>query len=464
MSLILGGIPVKSGAFFGLSDFSVPLVAEFSQRGVNVKDFGAALDGVTDDTAAFQAAVDALMGSTGNGTGGTIIVPPGTAYIPGQLVFRNNGATAYPSQPTIRITGAGATANGQWTAPPASATTLDLRTTSGAAKLDTRGVGLLEIDHLTLKDGGADSAPFIHTTNTTLRIHDCCFSGIASGTSAVNDGIILGGFGSNFGGGDSGAPFQGYGTVIRDNFFHNMRRCVSWGNAANAVQVTCNTVSLSCGSASAGDAPIYISTGDGNYIAGNLLETQNYTYGFHCGGNANCFIGNSCWDQSGVSVANYNCAGGGNFIVHAGPNGLGASAFSGAPSNFYFDSNLGAVYSTFPVLRAPVLMPYLDTASPTNGGSVTPNCAGAVTHVYTAGTGVASFTVNAPTLNANSTGAMTTITIKNSSGGALAVTWNAAFKMATWTNPANGFSRTIAFVWNGSNWIEMSRTPVDVPN
>lgn len=58
-----------------------------------------------------------------------------------------------------------------------------------------------------------------------------------------------------------------------------------------------------------------------------------------------------------------------------------------------------------------------------------------------------------------------TFTIRNASGGALGVaTWSAAFKMASWTQPANGFSRSISFYCDGTNWIETSRTSSDVPN
>jgi hypothetical protein len=99
---------------------------------------------------------------------------------------------------------------------------------------------------------------------------------------------------------------------------------------------------------------------------------------------------------------------------------------------------------------------YFSPYSPANAGSVTINETGAVTHNIIAGVGVASFTMNVPTLNSGSTGAIAIVTISNTSGGALAVTWNAAFKMAAWTNPANGFNRTISFYYNGTNWMEMS--------
>jgi hypothetical protein len=75
----------------------------------------------------------------------------------------------------------------------------------------------------------------------------------------------------------------------------------------------------------------------------------------------------------------------------------------------------------------------------------------------------AAFTINAPTTP--TTGQPLTITLRNTSGGALgAATWNAAFKMSAWTNPANGFSRSIGFEYNGTNWVQVSQTGVDVPN
>ena len=58
-----------------------------------------------------------------------------------------------------------------------------------------------------------------------------------------------------------------------------------------------------------------------------------------------------------------------------------------------------------------------------------------------------------------------TITIKNASGGALGtMTWASQYKMAAWASPADGFSRSITFQFDGTNWTEVSRTGADVPN
>lgn len=99
------------------------------------------------------------------------------------------------------------------------------------------------------------------------------------------------------------------------------------------------------------------------------------------------------------------------------------------------------------------------------GPAITPDASAGNVQVVTATNNVA-FTINAPT-NPPAAGStqFLTLTIRNASGGALGVaTFNAAFKLAAWTQPANGFSRSITFRWDGANWVEVNRTTVDVPN
>lgn len=62
-------------------------VGAFAEHGseVNVRDFGAKGDGVTDDTAAFQAALDSLADR-----GGTVVVPAGTYMIKSHIRVPNN--------------------------------------------------------------------------------------------------------------------------------------------------------------------------------------------------------------------------------------------------------------------------------------------------------------------------------------------------------------------------------------
>jgi hypothetical protein len=106
----------------------------------------------------------------------------------------------------------------------------------------------------------------------------------------------------------------------------------------------------------------------------------------------------------------------------------------------------------------------LDLTETTVGysASITFRAGDASTFTITATNGTA-FTINAP-LNPVR-GQPITVRIHNTSGGALgALTWNAIFKMSAWTQPANGFNRSITFEYNGTNWVQVSQTGVDVPN
>jgi hypothetical protein len=74
-----------------------------------------------------------------------------------------------------------------------------------------------------------------------------------------------------------------------------------------------------------------------------------------------------------------------------------------------------------------------------------------------------AFTINAPTNPID--GQRVTVTIRNTSGGAHGViTWNAVFKLAALGAIANGFSRSVDFKYNGTNWVQVGQTGVDIPN
>jgi hypothetical protein len=97
----------------------------------------------------------------------------------------------------------------------------------------------------------------------------------------------------------------------------------------------------------------------------------------------------------------------------------------------------------------------------TYSASITP-IAGPDTQSIVPNNGTA-FTINAPALAFS--GAILNIQIKNTFGTLGALTFAAAYKTgAAWTQPANGFSRTITFMYNGTDWIEISRTAADVSN
>lgn len=102
-------------------------------------------------------------------------------------------------------------------------------------------------------------------------------------------------------------------------------------------------------------------------------------------------------------------------------------------------------------------------AAITYSTSMTPNADGTNTQRIGV-TNNTAFTINAPS-GTPTNGQRLKLTISNSSGGAMgAITWNSIYKMSAWTNPANGFSRSIEFEYNGTNWVQGSQTDVDVPN
>jgi hypothetical protein len=260
-------------------------------------------------TTAFTAAL-ALWQA---GSISTIRLSSGSCYITTIATLYNTGGSA-PTQPPLRITGQGASMNGYWTTLPTGGTMLDLQQNATVAKIDTRGAGYLEIDHLTLMDSQTDCAPFIQSTNTTLRVHDVTFSGTATGAAACNDGIRLGGGTSATVGSAATSPFQGYGTVIASNFFDKIQQGVYGQNFANSVIIANNTWSPTCGGGSTVGAVHFDGTGgfaSDNTPSGNLVEVTNYVYGFLFGNNSygNGGIGNQFWDHTGTTLSDIHLYG-----------------------------------------------------------------------------------------------------------------------------------------------------------
>jgi hypothetical protein len=272
--------------------------------------YGAAGDGVTDDSVAVQAAIDAAMGASGTGQGGTIFFPPGTYRIDSQITFPHDGATP-PSQPNLRLVGAGAEFSGQ-TRTPTGGTILDLRFSGSPAKLDTRGLGSLEITGLTLASlGGSDSTAFIQSTNTTLLIHDAGFYGNTALTG-TQDAIVLGGATQQLSDATASSAFQGYGTTVTSSYFNRIRRaywCRTW---CNSTVFSSNTIWAASGFASGAAIDIDSVLPDagaqatGNVVSQNLIEMVGYAYGIRVGyGLATSLIANNFWDPTATTLAYY---------------------------------------------------------------------------------------------------------------------------------------------------------------
>lgn len=504
---------------------------------VNVKDFGAACDGTTDDTAAVNAAIAEIAGTTK--TGGTIIFPRATCRIDGQLVIPQNGASPPLAKP-LRFIGSGVNMTGA--APPVvtnanGGTILDMRYAGTYGKILALGFGYLEIAGITFTDGSGGTLPWIYTTNTTLHIHNNAFFGSKTTTACDQDAIILGGAGPAYGTTTPTDGFQGYGTVIRDNYFNRVRRAIYGRAYANSIAIHGNTIWRNSGSNLAGGAAIEFDSGGvlvscaANSLSGNLIELDGYVYGvkFTDRGSGNVLSGNGFWDQGGSWLAdvywgvstNLNVvvgeatisdnAGAGQNAAFAGRSGVGnfgpkapttignvLNLYSpGAPRDQAFmafwprratpglrgayfgfasdgtttltlqselgDLSIGAPSGNGIKPTRPLILNRVDGGSPATG-TVTFDANTYQQGLYRWSTAAGTWTV---ALSNGVLGQRVTITIMNTSGGAVNTIWGGGttYKMAAWVEPANGFNRSITFQYFGSGvWYEMNRTTVDVPN
>ena len=282
-----------AGSDATLSTVTVPgsttartLGARFGQV-FSVLDYGAKCDGSTDDTAAVNAAILAAV----TAGGGVVVWPDGTCFMAGPFIIPYTGSS-HPLQVPLRFTGQGAPVNPYLNDPaPTGGTVINNTYNAGgayAAKIDTRGGGLLEIDHLLLTDSSNSGAMFIATTNTALYLHDMGIRGYTtnSGTACVQDAIRLGGITSAstiLGGTGNTNGFQGYGTRIDNVWFSHIREAVQFGGSANQVFVSNAVVDTTCGSSKAQGAPfVFYGQGygaSGNTIFGGVIEVTHYPYG-----------------------------------------------------------------------------------------------------------------------------------------------------------------------------------------
>lgn len=187
-----------------------------------------------------------------------------------------------------------------------SGAALPATNTTTAPKILSLGRGTLDIYGLALTDYGTDCAPFVATTNTTLYLHDTSFWGTKSATNACNDGILLGATNPSLTPTSNAySLFQGYGTVIRDDFFGQTRRAVWAGTAANSVMIESNTVWMTSGTSQANEGAFsfHCATSGAicnrDYITGNLIEVANYPSGMYFESAENFYLaGNQFWDST----------------------------------------------------------------------------------------------------------------------------------------------------------------------
>ena len=284
--------------------------AQIKEGPLVVTRYGAKGDGTTDDTAAFQAAIQACY----NANGGAIYVPKPTGNgkyrINGQLTFPDNNDAQLATGKSVRIFG-----DGYSTVPNPSrntgSTTLDLRYSGSVGKIYTKSQMVLEIDHLVLEENGATTTtPFIYTTLGTVNLHDLTILGHSSKINATcdQDAIILGGNTAQYDNTPT-SGFGGYGSVVERVAFNNLRRCV-WFRTWSVTSVHRCIVGQSCGAPSGSYAAFDLDrSGAGwctsNTLTENYIEQYGYVYAIAIRDHAQLnYVGfNSFWDSTGSTIA-----------------------------------------------------------------------------------------------------------------------------------------------------------------
>jgi hypothetical protein len=250
----------------------------------------------TDDTAAIN---NAIAAAAGNG-GGTVMFPCGRSLMTGAFAIPYTG-TAPPKQPSLRLTGCGQigtqTLAGHWDSfytAGVVGSIIDNRFAGDGgthvAKLDTRGMGFLQLDGFTLQDYGTDNFLFMQTTNTTINVsitfmgNPTCFHKTCQQDAVRVGGITAAALG-NQGNNAASALAQGEGSTISNAFFDHIREAVEFGAAADGLTLNNNTVAYDSGSnLPIGAAYHFYGVGGGgvgavsNSILGGVVEMGGYMY------------------------------------------------------------------------------------------------------------------------------------------------------------------------------------------
>jgi len=260
---------------------------------------GFALDG-SDETTTMNA-VFANFYAAG---GGCLAIDQNkTLRIDGQIILPHGGSPKYYSPP-YRITGAGRNWGGG--EPYDGISTLDLRyagSANGNFKFQHVGHGQFELDHLTVKDGGADCNPYF-VLNGDNEVHQVTFVPSTTGTGC-NTFLTTGGTAQ------PNAAFTGtysdwfWGqSLIHHNLF-NPGRALLAKSSSNAMVFDSNVAQ---GPAAGGVALIDFQgygTGGfasrGSVISNNLIEVVGgATCGINLHNTENAVIeGNGFWDGAG---------------------------------------------------------------------------------------------------------------------------------------------------------------------
>lgn len=255
--------------------------------------------------------------------GAWIQIPAGRFVCTTQLLVPNDGQDP-PHQASYRISGAASGGVIQFFPDNGchGGTILDMRYSAVTGKIDTRGLGKLEIDRICFTDSASDFTPFVFDTLTVLQFHHnqiignpghfpagCCSTNPP--TQDGQTGIILGGQ-TEVVDGSPNSMFQGYGTSIDHNQFDYCGQCIILQDETNSVNVESNHFFNHITNTTHGPITVDPGPSGGSYrtgITNNLIEVGASKYGIHLVRSVNGYYiaGNACWDSNNVGVVTFAC-------------------------------------------------------------------------------------------------------------------------------------------------------------
>lgn len=436
----------------------------------NVKLYGAVGDGVTDDTAAFGAAIASLPAYAAGVGGGTVFCPPGT-YLISSAISLSSG---------VRLAGAGMRASvikgnvaGPLITTPTDASgepisfyqALDglfVQNTSVSAL--SRAIEIVQCSNFT-----AARCTFQAAAGVTVILRGTNLSDIIScrvgGAVGPDFGLFIEGNTAS----GSCAVIRVIGTSFSDT------KCGIKALGVNGLDIIgCHFESL------AGGAPTYnggiaCSSVRGGVILGNYFEScpvsfvafysaVNVNSGLVIGGNFISNPGSPVIDigQLGYSVIEPN-------TIVPGANSPNCNGVVGSTANCTGNTIMAQRMTSGTGKPVDIATNATDNiplfgqgvSAITYSASMTPDTFAGTKFTIVATNGTA-FTINAAA--PRNLGQEITFDIKNSSGGALgAVTWAGSYLLAgAWVSPANTKRRTITFYSDGTAWIEKSRGAADM--
>lgn len=475
---------------------------------IDVMNFGATGDGTTDDSDAIQAAIThaqlssnpAVYGSDSPAKGSCTVFFPSGQYkvtkvltITNKIALLGEGQTEFSSG--SRIVQSNPNLDLFVVNPPATGTSFSIE------KLVMRhtavGTGILVNVNRHVSGAGCNSQRYVDCTfgkaaSTSVKIVgddveflNCLIdlgfaTGFQLGTNAVGDiasnvrfigcsffsipvrvllayqiqGLLV-----------TGCSMYNEGTYVSNKFFDGID---SAPTLVNNVTITGNNfryVSCIFGCSNATNVTITGNTGTNLGAAGaetiSVITLQNAIDGLVISGNLfSGSYGSQSFYSDGRTTTVTNVAVTGNVFIDTGSTVTAISAtkstgifspnvFSGFTTNIDATELLakGFQISTF------LYLPY--SASISTDAST----AGSFGIVVTDG---AAFTITNPTRL--SLGQKVTYRVSNNFGTLGTLTWGTTFKLATWVQPTGGgASRSITFMYNGTNLVEVSRDSADIP-